>query len=206
MTSKDKQAKDREQQRKNASELARNVLDPVALAGEILAPFYTNNLGDDGNDETIQRDAAKAFHEATSAAVEKLRSGDLAEVERMLASSAVVLQTLMAGNVQRAQKSGNLVQIDICSRIALKAADQLRKTLATLVEVKNPRRAVFIKKQQNLVHVQQSEKSENFSQKQANELLTEGSYGNPLDTGTQGTSSRVDPHLETVEAKYWPSN
>ena len=103
-------------------------------------------------------------------------------------------------------KSEYLNQTETYSRIALKAQNQCRQTLATLIEMKNPRRTMFVKQQYNAVNQQvnhgqpesQSENSKN-SEKPANKLL-EVEACERLDIGTQREAVPANPQLETVGA------
>lgn len=85
--------------------------------------------------------------------------------------------------------------------IALRAQNQSRKTIAVLADLKCPKRATFIKQQNNAVNQQvnnatppaKSKKSENVT----NELLSEGMY-ETVDFARARETIAVDPSVETL--------
>ena len=100
--------------------------------------------------------------------------GDLRRVEAMLLDQSHVLQSLFVFFTQKMAHAKYMDSLETYSRIALKAQNQCRQTLATLVELKNPKRATFIKQQNNAVN-QQINRSENpkNSEHSANKILEE---------------------------------
>jgi len=136
---------------------------------------------------------------------ERVANGDMTRVEAMLIDQAHTLQAMSTLFTIKMSKSEYLNQTETYSRIALKAQNQCRQTLATLIEMKNPKRATFIKQQNNNVGnqqvnngqpVSQSENSKN-SEKPANKLL-EVETCERLDIGTQRETVPANPQLETV--------
>ena len=87
--------------------------------------------------------------------------------------------------------------------IAMKAQKQCRQTLSALVDIKHPRRATFVKQQNNAINQQINNGSdpENFQEKPANELLTEVQY-EIVDTRRTLKTSRVDKELAAVGKVY----
>ena len=100
--------------------------------------------------------------------------GDLRRVEAMLLDQSHVLQSLFVFFTQKMAHAEYMTNLEAYSRIALKAQNQCRQTLATLVELKNPKRATFIKQQNNAVNQQlnQGENPKN-SEYPANKILEE---------------------------------
>ncbi len=84
----------------------------------------------------------------------KVVNGDISEIELMLITQAQTLNALFHYTLLRASDVQMINQIQVFSDIALRAQNQSRKTLAVLAELKNPRRAVFIKHQNNAINQQ----------------------------------------------------
>jgi hypothetical protein len=96
--------------------------------------------------------------------VEGLKAGDLSQIEAMLFSQATATQAIFnhlasfssvllqgpTANAKSAEKAIALMQL------ALKAQNQSRQTLTALAEIKNPKRAVFVKKQLNLLQLEKA--------------------------------------------------
>ena len=127
--------------------------------------------------------------------------GDLRSIEAMLLDQSHVLQSVFMIYTQKMSNSKYTENVEAYARIALRAQNQCRQTLATLVELKNPKRATFIKQQNNAVNQQinQSQQSEILKNRQskANELFEEIPH-EQLDTGTPQASFRADQALETL--------
>lgn len=135
-----------------------------------------------------------------------VNSGDLSQAEAMLINQAQSLQAIFTNFAERAQNQTGVVQIQTMLGLALKAQSQCRATLQTLVDVKYPRQATFIK-QANIANQQQVnngtlppvEPSREEKRISANELL-EDQHGERMDTGKTGAASGADPQMETVGA------
>lgn len=80
--------------------------------------------------------------------------GDLRCVEAMLLDQSHVLQSIFMFYTQKMSSAVHIEQIEALGRIALRSQNQCRQTLATLIELKNPKRATFIKQQNNAVNQQ----------------------------------------------------
>lgn len=130
---------------------------------------------------------------------ERVANGDLRSLEAMLLDQAHVLQTAFMIYTQKMSCSEHTEQLNAFSRIALRAQNQCRQTLATLVELKSPKRATFIKQQNNAVNQQinqQPEIRKNLNDR-ANELL--GDIPNEqLVARTAQASCRTNQGLEAV--------
>lgn len=137
---------------------------------------------------------------------QEVNGGDLSQAEAMLINQAQALQAIFTNFAERAQNQTGVVQIQTMLGLALKAQSQCRATLQTLVDVKYPRQATFIK-QANIANQQQVnngtppavEPSREEKPIQSNELL-EAQHGKRMDTGKTGAASGADPQLETVGA------
>jgi hypothetical protein len=126
-------------------------------------------------------------------------NGDLQRVEAMLLDQSHVLQSLFMTYIQKMSCAEYTEQVDVFSRIALRAQNQCRQTLTSLVELKNPKRATFVKQQNNAVNQQINQLPENqkTSCDPTNELLGEVIH-EQLDTKTPQASCGVDQAMETV--------
>lgn len=137
------------------------------------------------------------------ARIKEVIGGDMREPERMLMGQAVALQTIFANLASRAAMNVGeyMGATEIYLRLALKAQSQCRATLETLVTLKNP--PVVIAKQANVTTGPQ-QINNGVAPPRAGEFpnepnkLLEAQHGQWLDTGTTGTTSGVDPHMEAV--------
>ncbi len=135
---------------------------------------------------------------------------DLAGVEAMLAGQAVALQSLFATLTERAVQSKLLPQFQAFLELGLRAQKQSHNALATLAEIRNPRRAMFIK-QLNQAAVQQVNNQGakghpvNSENPPLNELLEE-LHGERLESGTTGAASGGNSGVATLGAVNRPSN
>jgi hypothetical protein len=94
------------------------------------------------------------FAEAAGMLAEHARAtnnGDLSHAEAMLLNQAHALQAMFVNLAERAQKQTRIPQIQCLMGLALKAQAQCRATLQTMVEVKFPKSATFIR-QANIAH------------------------------------------------------
>jgi hypothetical protein len=140
-----------------------------------------------------------ALVNSLEAANSAIADGDLRCVEAMLLDQSHVLQSVFMLYTQKMAHAEYTEHVDAYCRIALRAQNQCRQTLASLVELKNPKRATFIKQQNNAVNQQINQHAEiqKKSDKQANELIGEVTH-EQLDTRTAQASCRVNTPLETV--------
>ena len=141
-----------------------------------------------------QADLLQSFHEVVEA-IKAVHGDSLRVAESMLVSQAYVLNALFNTQTASAIKSNYIPEAEMHANIALRAQNQCNRTLKTLLEYKNPKRATFIKQQNNL-QINEAEKSEK-NIKPANELL-EVNHDARLDTGTPQEASRGNQEVETV--------
>jgi hypothetical protein len=136
-----------------------------------------------------------------------INGGDLRNVEAMLSSQAVALNTVFAEMARRAALSaGKYLEVtDTYMKLALRAQSQCRATLETLAAIKNP--PVVFAKQANIAHGHQQVNNGTAlayakqTEKAPTELL-EHDHGKRLDTGAATTAGGSDPALETVGAVH----
>ena len=123
-------------------------------------------------------------------------------VEGMLYRQAKTLETMFTSLAMRAADQDGLKQFQVHLTLALKAQAQCRATLEALAEIKNPRPIQFVKQANMTTGPQQvnngavASRTETF-ESEPNKLL-EAQHGNYLDTGAQGATSRINPHMEAV--------
>lgn len=134
----------------------------------------------------------------------QIKENDLSSIEKILITQIHVLDAIFHNMMLKASNTEFIAQLQTYSEVALKAQNQCRNTIATLIEMKNPKRATFIK-QQNLAINQQVNnndrpKSSKKSEKLANELLSiEKKEDEALDTRRTFTTIPIDSKMETVE-------
>lgn len=134
-------------------------------------------------------------------ACEAVKRGDMSLAEELLTSQALILNALFVQSVQVASRVVHSSEADPTftdrhMKLALKAQDQSRKTLQTLADLKHPKRqTVFIKNQQNLLHLQQQQQH-----------ALEASNDATVDIGGEGEATASDSTVATVEAIHRPQN
>lgn len=129
-------------------------LSPVIRAGITSGGFHGFATGKISETESI---------EVVQNRVDRVLLGDLSDVEATLVAQAITLDTIfndMAGRVS--DQHGNLQVMETLLRMGLKAQAQCRATLETLVEIKHPKGATFVK-QQNVGYQQQVNNGETCS-------------------------------------------
>jgi hypothetical protein len=164
---------------------------------ELLAELYTHPAG-------VNAMALSQLHsEADAAALTKhikkrniqVADGDLSTAESMLIDQAHVLQSIFVTMTMSMQGAEYIKQMEAYGRMALRAQNQCNRTLKTLLEYKNPKRATFIKQQNNL-QINESEKPEKEINP-ANELL-EVNHDSRMDTGTPQETIGSNQEVEAM--------
>lgn len=137
---------------------------------------------------------------------EQVNNGDLQHCEAMLVGQAHALQSIFMGLARRAVNQEYLKQYEMYLRLALKAQNQSRMTLETLVKIKNP--PVVFAKQANInqgngnqqvnngTHAPASHAEKNINQQ--NELLEVQHGSETMDTRTAGATIGKNPAMATV--------
>jgi hypothetical protein len=152
-----------------------------------------------------------AFSDVLEEKVNKVKSGDLSDMEATLVSQTVALDAIFNELAKRAANSvSHLPTCEMFLRLAMKAQSQCRATIETLAEVKQPKSATFVK-QQNVAYQQQvnngespaTSKRANLSShgknksNRKNELL-EDKNGEWLDGRATTATIENDPQLEAM--------
>lgn len=133
-------------------------------------------------------------------------SGDLLHAEAMLLAQAHALQAMFVNLAERAKQQTGLAQVQTLTGLALKTQNQCRATLQTLVDVKYPRQATFIR-QANIAGQQQVNNgtfetdgtacSRDEKSISSNELL-EAQHGKRVDSGAAQAPIGNDKGLATL--------
>lgn len=184
--------KSREQQ------MAELAISPVVSNAVTTMAFAKGNFG---------ALSLNAMMDVMTAKAERVKAGDLSELEATLTAQAMTLDRIFNDMAQRAALNlgTHLSATEAYLRLAFKAQAQSRATIETLAEVKYPKSATFIN-QANIAQQQQvnnggdqkpppSRTGKNIIQ--SNELLG-AQYGERLDTRATGETGGSNPHMETL--------
>lgn len=136
---------------------AKGILDPECLtAGGLVAIHEGQRTTDPATGERHTGVGTEAMTEALreSARLALAPGAGTEAMERHLWASAMLLQNLVVVWTLYATRAECTEQLDLYARLALKAQNQQRQTLRTLAEIRNPRRATFIKQQNQAVNQQ----------------------------------------------------
>ena len=106
---------------------------------------------------------------------EKINKGNISEIEEMLMTQAKTLDYLFYDAINKLVHLDMINQIEVFTTIAFRAQAQCRKTLATLAEIKHPKRTTLIHNHNNAIQfnhaVKSSSEKNKISSEVANELL-----------------------------------
>ena len=150
-----------------------------------------------------------AAFEQLSRSVDRVRKNDRHEIEAMLMTQAKSLEYVFYNALSKLP-AASIEHAEVFASIALKAQTGCRKTLMALVELKHPRRATTIIRQQNNAITQQvnnkitSEPCEiEKNKKIANELNAKVSYETKnMDDGTTFTTGTTHTPTEAMDLLY----
>jgi hypothetical protein len=186
-----------------ARALADIAIDPAAHAASSVVLFTKGTFG-----KTAVTDA----YEAVADSAAKVRNGDMAGPEAMLAAQAISLNAIFTEMARRsALNMGEYIKAsESYMRLALKAQAQCRATIETLATIKNP--PVVFARQANIAHGPQQvnnhgsngARADNSTSARNEQLGAE--HGERLDAGTQGAAIGGDRPLEAVGALHRPSD
>ena len=121
-----------------------NTLKPGEPPDDVIADVVVAGVG--SNALTAAGFSKSAFGEVDliqcmaklDAAVGRVQTGDLSEVESLLTVQAVTLNTMFTHLANMAVETQYVDRLDRYTRLALKAQGQCRATLATLATIKRP--------------------------------------------------------------------
>lgn len=136
---------------------AKGILDPECLtAGGIAVIHEGQHTTDPVTGERYTGVAVAALTAELRESARRALAPDAGTeaMERHLWASAMLLENLAVVWAMYATRAECTEQLDVYARLALKAQNQQRQTLRTLAEIRNPRRATFIKQQNQAVNQQ----------------------------------------------------
>jgi len=154
-TTKKRTKVEKEERVKLLNELAGKMMMSSSTANShVIQSLHKNtNFGENDFGEDIEMDL-KSITDALKTASDQVKNGNLSNLEEMLVCQSYSLQHMFMTMASKISGTTNPDHIDLFARFALKAQNQCRSTIATLTEMKNPKRATFIKQQNNAVNQQ----------------------------------------------------
>lgn len=144
-------------------------------------------------DEDISVQYAKEMLEEV---FQQVKSGDLSIAEEMLTSQAFALNVAFNSLAVRAARQQDASTMQMLMNLCLKAQNQSRSTLDSLIQLKQPSQTTFVK-QANITNGHQQ--VNNLGEKNItpqNQLLEQSNER--LDSGTQTTPKRKNSELEAM--------
>ena len=161
-----------------------------------------------GVDKGFQNADLTYLAETLSNQIEAVNSGDLTDLEGMLAGQAYALNAMFNNLTQKAIRNmGYDMEVaDKFLKFGLRAQSQCRATIETISTVKNPpvmgyvRQANITQGPQQINNGTEQGNTSRAGEKQnsKNELLEAKDDGEWLDTGKTSETGENDPELETV--------
>lgn len=115
------------------------LLDPAFQGGIVGASHAARFL------EGWRPVSALNVRDALEAMIEEVKAGDMARLEAMLVGQAVAAQAMFSDLAQRAACQSAIPARQSLTQLALKAQAASRATIDSIVNLKNPRTATFIK-------------------------------------------------------------
>ena len=184
---------------------ARLVTDGLLNNAVVVTEFSKSYMGDD----VSLTHCMEALRQKTDA----LHGNDMKNMETLLMSQALALDTMFAALARRAKLTldHHIDMGDKVLRLALKAQSQCRTTLETLANIKNPQPYI----QHNRAQYQQVNNGGPLppevcpareNQKQTNELLDAPNAPERLDFSATQTTIQSHQDMETVGAQHRPQN
>jgi hypothetical protein len=186
--------------------LAEIGLNPLYAAAQSLTHLTNMNL-----------DALPAFMGELRHQTEALKKGDVSQLEQILQAQAITLNVAFNHFLIKANGAAQIDTIlanrpeliEMFARLAFKCQDQSRKTLATLAELKNPKRSTtfiknYVDKQLNQLNVDEPSPQPTTGAAVTPQLQEDTRA--PLDTGSQSEAGRTYQEVEAVGTQHRPSN
>lgn len=185
-----------------ADALGRELSSPVVNAACTMQSFQGNVLGE-ASLMTNMLEIARI--------TDRVKAGDLSDIEGMLVGQAIALQTMFTSLARRAQSQTYQRHLEAFMGLALKAQAGSRATLSALVDLKFPRTTV-IATQANVASGNQQVNNGSFAtgtraqagggtEQRAETTLLEDEHGKPrgwMDARTTSKAERGDSAMEAV--------
>jgi len=178
---------------------------PNFYGGRVLADYADFPLADGQMPHFIDGSIA------LEAAISEVNAGDLRGLEGMLVAQAHALNAVFASMISRARKIGTSEALNTLGGLALRAQNQSRATVDSIVNLKHPRQAAVFAKQLNVTAdggqqqvvngapASRAPAHEGFPQP---ELLLEANASPILESRPKGRASRSDSQMEAVGAQH----
>ncbi len=117
----------------------------------------------------------------------------MADAEDMLLSQAQTMDHLFHDYavLARSNLRGNTRKAEKFMELALKCQNHSRQTIIALMALKNPKRATFVKNQQNVLKLESEATNNNL-----------GASDSPSEVQQQGSSNNGNPTMETVGVEH----
>jgi hypothetical protein len=144
--------------------------------------------------------------------INRVKSGDLSDMEAMLVGQATALQCVFSDLATRALNQKLMSHYQTHLTLALKAQAQSRATISALVELKFPKQVAFVKQANISSGAQQvnngvtperlesrTEESQPLKNKLSQQIEDTRHERQTLDFGTTTTASRTNPDMVSVE-------
>lgn len=141
-----------------------------------------------------------------AASARRLIEGNTREIEMTLLSQAQTLNVLFHRMLTQISSMEMVNQIQVFADIALRAQNQSRKTLAVLADLKHPRRATFIRQQNNAINQQVNNGSQiKNCENPTNELVSKVKH-EKVDNGRKIKAVSINKKSATVVTLHRPTN
>lgn len=179
---------DPEQREKNRAKL---ILSPEFSAMRVVAMAQPKDLAD-----TLDLPAMLDTLREQAKAVE---GGDLTQIEVMLVTQALALQTLFVRLTEKGFEQTVMSNMEPLLKLAMRAQGQCRATVETLAQIKYPQ-ALVITRQANIAHGHQQVNNgvaHEVSGIEQNQVKG-GTDGQWMDTRAQEAAERTDPVMATL--------
>ncbi len=171
------------------------VTNATFMTESVLNSMRTINVLNDGGLNTT------TLLEQLHKQVDKVIDGDTRRIETMLMTQAQTLDVFFHQMMRTSMRSELIPQLQAYVELGFKAQNQCRKALLALAEIKNPKKATFIKQQNNAVNQQVNNgiKKENLKKSEniTNELLSEVT-NEALDDGRESSTININSPVETL--------
>lgn len=166
------------------------VAEPQHLAAGTMQNLMEKIRIDDGDGSLVP--GVQGFVESISEANQAMQRGDLSHLESVLYAQVETLNTMFHSALYRANTSEYINQYKQYQDCAFKAQNQCRRTVMAIAEMKSPKKATFIRQQNNAVN-QQINNSDS-----ENELM-EAQHGERLDRGASKKAIGADTFMGAME-------
>ncbi|WP_415836183.1 hypothetical protein [Polynucleobacter antarcticus] len=151
------------------------------------------NFGGSIPNSEISAEYAKEMLESS---FKQIKDGDLSMLEQMLVGQVIALNIAFSSLANRATRQTDRTSLQMLMNLSLKAQNQSRATIDSLIQLKQPCPTQFIKQANISGGHQQVNNLHEINAIPQNELLE--NLNERMDGGTQGTSKRADQAVEAM--------